>query len=159
MSHLVVFGLVSAGIAVTTIVWLIRTRRVQERYALLWLLALLILVVFGVWESALVALARVTGIAYAPNALILLVLAFVLAALLQAAVMLTRLSTQNQRLAQRLALLDERVREVEGDGAGPQAGPIEGRGSIGPSAERTRPSVPREEPPHAPGRAAAHSDQ
>lgn len=113
MTRLLLVGVIVSVGLIVAILALIRTRRLQERYAILWLLAGLVLVVFGLWPDALDALAGALGIAYGPSALFLLAAGFAVGVLLHTAVVLTRLSNQNQTLAQRLAMAEERLRGLE----------------------------------------------
>lgn len=125
MNRLLVVGvLISIGLIVA-IVALIRTRRLQERYAMLWLVAGVGVVVFGLWGDALDALAGLLGIAYPPSALFLLAAAFAIGVLLHTAVVLTRLSHQNQVLAQRLGMAEERLRRLEAGSPDAGVGPEE----------------------------------
>lgn len=92
---------------------MVRRRKLQERYAIIWLCAGLGVVVFGVWGDALNLLADVTGIAYPPSALFLVVAIFLMAMLLHNGVTVSRLSNENQTLAQRVAILDEQLRTLQ----------------------------------------------
>lgn len=114
MNQLTLVGVATSVVVMVTILVLIRQRRLQERYAIIWLVAGLGVVVFGAWSDALRLLADVTGVAYPPSALFMLTAVFLLAVLLHTGVVLSRLSSQNQTLAQRMAILDERVRDLEG---------------------------------------------
>jgi hypothetical protein len=106
-----------AGLAVVVIVGvvieLIRQRKLQERYALLWIVTGAVMLVLAVWRGALYALADATGVAYPPSALYMVAGLFVLIVLLHYSTVLSRLSDQNKTLAQRLALLESKVRENE----------------------------------------------
>ena len=95
------------------VVELVRRRRLMERYALVWLLAAAGLFVLGVWQGLLTTLATDVGIRSAPNALFALGFAFVVALLLSLTLVISRLSDQNKALAQRLALLADRLAELE----------------------------------------------
>lgn len=92
---------------------LVRRRRLLERYAVLWLLCSVILVGLAVWRGGLEILADALGIAYAPNALFLVAVAFVLLLLLHFSLAVSRLAEQSKVLAQQLALLQGRVEEAE----------------------------------------------
>lgn len=113
MTRIVVVGVVTSAALIVAILALIRTRRLQERYAILWLLAASGVVVFGLWVDALKFLADMLGIAYPPSALFFITAVFAVAVLLHTAVVITRLSSQNQTLAQRLAMTEERLRRIE----------------------------------------------
>ena len=72
MTRLIIVGVITSAALIIAILALIRTRRLQERYAILWLIAASGVVVFGLWTAALEGLADALGIAYPPNALFLL---------------------------------------------------------------------------------------
>jgi hypothetical protein len=57
--------------------------------------------------------ASVVGVAYPPNALFLVAFGFVMVLLLHFSLAVSRLSDQTKVLAQRLALLEERLRRHE----------------------------------------------
>jgi hypothetical protein len=105
----VLVGVVVSVALILLLLRLVRQRRLRERYAILWLTAALVVVVFGVWKDALEALASAVGIAYPPSALFMLVLVFFGLVLLDSVMHISKLATQVQILAQRLALLDEKV--------------------------------------------------
>jgi hypothetical protein len=88
---------------------LIRRRRLQERYALLWLLTGLIVLVLSVWRDGLGTFSRLVGIYYPPSALFVLASFFVLVVLLHYSTVISKLSEQNTILAQRLALLENKL--------------------------------------------------
>ena len=101
----------AAVILLLVILELIRSRRLQERYALLWLLTGIVILVLAVWRGLLGRLADLVGIAYPPSALFILAAFFVLLVLLHYSTVISKLSDQNRILAQRLALLE---RTLEG---------------------------------------------
>ena len=102
-------------VVVGVVVELIRRRRLQERYALLWIVTGGVMFVLAVWRGALYALAKVTGVAYPPSALYMVAGLFVLVVLLHYSTVLSRLSDQNKTLAQRLARLEQQLRERDRD--------------------------------------------
>ena len=106
---------IAAVILLAVIFELIRSRRLQERYALLWLLTGIVIFVLAIWRSLLGTAADAVGIAYPPSALFVLAALFILLVLLHYSTVVSRLSEQNLALAQRLALLEQRIR-VDEDG-------------------------------------------
>ena len=91
---------------------LIRSRRLRERYALLWLLTGLVLLVLSAWRGGLNTIAGWVGVrGYPPAILFAVGLLFVILVLLHYSTVISRLSDQNTILAQRLALLEARLRE------------------------------------------------
>jgi hypothetical protein len=100
------------------VIELVRRRRLLERYALLWLLSSLVLLGLAIWRGALDKIAHELGVSYPPNAIFIVAFGFVLWMLLHFSVAVSRLSDQSKILAQRLALLEERVRKQEDAAAG-----------------------------------------
>jgi hypothetical protein len=91
---------------------LIRSRRLQERYAMLWLLTAVVILVLALWRGLLSRIANTVGIAYPPSALFVLAAFFILLLLLHYSTVISKLSDQNRILAQRLALLEREVEEA-----------------------------------------------
>jgi len=94
---------------------LIRSRRLRERYALLWLATGVVLVGLSAWRGGLNTIARWFGVStYPPAVLFAVGLLFVILVLLHYSTVISKLSDQNTTLAQRLALLEARLGEREG---------------------------------------------
>ncbi len=93
------------------IVELVRRKRLMERYAILWLVAGLTVLVLGVWQGLLTTLSHAVGIYYPPSALFAVTFLFVLVMLVHFSTTISRLSTQNKILAQHMALLQQRMDE------------------------------------------------
>jgi hypothetical protein len=101
---------------------LIRSRRLRERYALLWVVTGIVLVVLSAWRGGLNTIASWVGVrGYPPAVLFAIGLLFVILVLLHYSTVISRLTDQNVVLAQRLALLEMRLREHERAGPGNQA--------------------------------------
>jgi hypothetical protein len=92
---------------------LVRRRRLMERYALLWLLSALVLIGLAAWRGGLEIISHAVGIIYPPNALFFVAFAFILLLLLHFSSSVSRLNDQTKLLAQRIALLEERLRRLE----------------------------------------------
>jgi hypothetical protein len=95
------------------IVELIRRHRLQERYALLWIVTGGVMLVLAIWRRGLDAFSDLIGVAYPPSALFMVAGLFVFVVLLHFSTVLSRLSEQNKTLAQRLALLEEKLRSKD----------------------------------------------
>ena len=102
-----------AALLLIGVLELVRRRRLLERYALLWLLSSVVLLGLAIWRGALDKIAASVGVAYPPNALFIVAFGFVLWMLLHFSVAVSRLSDQSKILAQRIALLEERMRRAE----------------------------------------------
>ena len=106
-----VAGAVASFALVLIVLDLIRRHRLQERYALLWIATGTVMLVFAIWRQALDAFSHLIGVAYPPSALFMVAGLFVFVVLLHYSTVLSRLSEQNKTLAQRIALLEERLRQ------------------------------------------------
>jgi hypothetical protein len=102
-------------ILVLVVFELIRSRRLRERYALLWLLTGIVLVILSAWRGGLNTIAGWLGVrGYPPAVLFAVGLMFVILVLLHYSTVISRLADQNVVLAQRLALLETKLSEREG---------------------------------------------
>jgi hypothetical protein len=108
-----IFAAIAAILLLLVILELIRSRRLQERYALLWVMTAVVLLVFALWRDGLNVLARTVGIAYPPSALFLLAAVFILVVLLHYSTAISELAERNLMLAQRIALLEQKLKEAE----------------------------------------------
>jgi hypothetical protein len=105
-----VVAILGASALLLEVLELVRRRRLLERYALLWLLSSVVLLGLAIWRGFLEDVASALGVAYPPNALFLIAFVFILLLLLHFSVVVSRLADQTKVLAQRLALLEARVR-------------------------------------------------
>jgi hypothetical protein len=108
-AHLQTVAILCSIVLLLVVLELVRRRRLMERYALLWLLSALVLLGLASWPGGLVRISHAIGIFYPPSALFVVALGFVLVLLLHFSLAVSRLSDQTKVLAQRLALLEERV--------------------------------------------------
>jgi hypothetical protein len=106
-------AIVGAVALLITVLELVRRRRLMERYALLWLLSAVVLLVLASWRGALADISHAIGVIYPPNALFFVAFGFVLLLLLHFSSVISRLSDQSKMLAQQQALLEERLRLQE----------------------------------------------
>jgi hypothetical protein len=105
-----VVAAIASALFLLVIFELIRSRRLQERYALLWLVTGGVILVLAIWRDALRLLAEQIGIAYPPSALFVVGFLFILVVLLHYSTVISELAERNVRLAQDIALLEERLR-------------------------------------------------
>ncbi len=104
-----VVAIVGALVLVFTVVELVRRRKLNESYSIAWLALCIVIGVFALFRDLQVVLATLIGVYY-PPALILGALIFLLLSIvLYLCTVLTHLETQTRRLAQRIALLEERA--------------------------------------------------
>jgi len=102
---------------------LIRRRKLREELAILWILASLVLLAFAVYPNLLWIISRWLGMFYLTT-MVLAGFAFLSMVMIHMATTLSALSAKNSRVAQRLALLEERLSQL----------------GVGPDAQRAKPS-------------------
>jgi hypothetical protein len=91
---------------------LIRSRRLRERYAILWLLTGVVVLALSLWRGGLNTIAGWVGVqTYPPAALFAIAALFILGVLLHYSTVISKLSDQNVILAQRVAILEAELRE------------------------------------------------
>jgi hypothetical protein len=109
-----ILSIVVSGALLLVVLELVRRKAFLERYALLWLLSAVVLLGLSAWRGFLQVVADAVGIAYPPNALFLVAFGFVLVLLLHFSLAVSKLSDRSKMLAQRLALIEQRLFDVEG---------------------------------------------
>jgi hypothetical protein len=108
-----IFAAIASILLLLVVLELIRSRRLQERYALLWVMTAVVLLVFALWRDGLNVLASTVGIAYPPSALFMLAAVFILIVLLHYSTAISELAERNLMLAQRIALLEQKLKEAD----------------------------------------------
>jgi len=106
-------AILAAAALLFLVLEMVRRRRLMERYALLWVLAAAILIGLAAWRNGLKVISDAAGIFYPPTTLFIVAFVFVLLLLLHFSAAVSRLSDQTRVLAQRVALLEQRLRTVE----------------------------------------------
>lgn len=112
-SRLQIVAILATAALLLVVLELVRRRRVMERYALLWLLSSVVLLGLSIWSGLLEQLAASVGIETPSNALFAIAFMFTLVLLLHFSTVISGLTDQNKVLAQRLALLQQRVSELQ----------------------------------------------
>lgn len=119
---------IALGVAVLLfVVNLVRTRKLKEEFALLWLLTAVVLVLAPLLIDYLDMLAHALGIEYPPAFIFVLAIISVLLILFQFSIRISHFSEQIKVLTQELALLRARLEFLERStpqhGTGPGPGP------------------------------------
>ena len=109
-----VIGAIASAVLLLVVFELIRSRRLRERYALLWLLTGLVLLVLSIWRSGLNTIAGWVGVTgYPPAVFFAIGLLFTIVVLLHYSTVISKLTDQNTILAQRIALLELGLTETD----------------------------------------------
>ena len=118
-----IVGVVASLLLILVVLELVRGRRLKERYALLWLATGAVLLVLSAWRDGLNTVAGWLGVTgYPPAVLFAVATLLVLVVLLHYSTVISKLTDENVELAQRVALLEERVRRPDLSGPPPSAG-------------------------------------
>jgi hypothetical protein len=96
-----------------TIVQFVRRKQLDEKYALLWIVAGVVMMFAPLATKTIDTLSTALGFHY-PPAFILLLGFFALCLInLQFSVVISRLTKQNKLLAQRYAIIEQRIKHIE----------------------------------------------
>jgi hypothetical protein len=90
---------------------LIRRQKLQEQYAILWLLLGFVMALFSFFPELLTQFSQLVRIYYAPSLLFLLGLLFSLIFIMHLTIVISKLHGRLTRLVQEVALLQERLRK------------------------------------------------
>ncbi|MGZ8676636.1 MAG: DUF2304 domain-containing protein [Solirubrobacterales bacterium] len=101
-----IVAIVGSALLFFFVLELLRRRRLSEPYAILWLIASVVLLVLSIWDNLLDTLAEAVGIATPANALFVVGFGFVLIMLLSFSSVISRLTRENKLLAQEIARLN-----------------------------------------------------
>ena len=105
-----IVGVVASLLLILVVLELVRGRRLKERYALLWLATGVALLVLSAWRGGLNTIAGWLGVTgYPPAVLFAVATLFIFLVLLHYSTVISKLTDENVELAQRVALLEERV--------------------------------------------------
>ena len=92
---------------------LVRRRKLEEQYSLLWLATAVGLVVLTMTRDLWDLIAVTIGIAYPPTALFIAGFVAMMMIMLQFSTVISRLTRQNRKAAQQIGLLEQRLHELE----------------------------------------------
>jgi len=108
--------LLAIGIVVyfVIIIHMLKKKLLLLKYSLLWLVTGIVLFVIVLWPHVLYVVAGLMGVELPVNGLFLLLFVFVITILLSLTVIISKYSNRVRTLSQKFALLEHRIRELEG---------------------------------------------
>lgn len=98
-------ALITCVIVVLFLFMLLRTRRMKEKYAAVWLVLAVGTCVVGAFPAAIVTMARVVGVATPSNLLFALALAVLFGVCIQLSVELSTIEEETRTLTEEVAML------------------------------------------------------
>ena len=96
------------------ILYYLKNRMLELKYTLLWLIAGAVMGVMVFFPQLLINFVKVLGIETPMNGLYVLCIAFIIAILMSLTSIVSRTSMKIRSLVQNIAMLEKRVRELEG---------------------------------------------
>lgn len=108
----IIVGLVLV-ISLITIVNMIRKKKLELKYALSWLCVITALLIMDVFPDMMSFIAKAMGVETPINMLIFFGFCFSLLIIFTLTISLSRMSNRLKRLAQKVALMEKRMREEE----------------------------------------------
>jgi hypothetical protein len=135
------FAVVLGMIVSLFVINLVRTKKLKEEFALLWLVTCVVLVLTPLVIDYLDLVAYALGIEYPPALIFLLAIISLLLILFQFSMRISRFSEHIKVLAQELAVLRARIEDLEQVEAGPsvtegRVGPLVPSGEVGKDREK-----------------------
>lgn len=124
-----IFFLSIAVVLLVMVVLLLRSRKLHEKYAALWIVVTILVVVLAAFPSLLESLAGAVGVAVPSNLLFALALMLLLAVSLHLSLEVSRLDDETRTLSEEVAILRLQIHDVNV--------------RIDPSARRGAPTSPR----------------
>ena len=111
MERVQIIAIVASILFILFIARLILRGKLREEYAIIWIVCSILLIVFSFWRSGLDVVSNFIGIKAPPNLVFTGAIFAVLVYLLPLSVVVSKLQEQNKKLAQEIALMNEKLRE------------------------------------------------
>lgn len=108
-----VLGIVSAAAILVVVIEMLRRHRLRERHAIWWVVAGVLALIIGIFPQTLEWAAGVLGIQVPTNLVFFVSIAILFLVALQSSSELTQLESKTRTLAEQVALLELRIRELE----------------------------------------------
>jgi hypothetical protein len=110
-------------VVVVAMLWMLRTRRIREKYAAVWLLLTLAVVLLGIFPEVAYWLSDLLGVQTPVNLLFSVALVVLAAVCLQLSTEVSSLEEETRTLAEEIALLRADMEPPRGDRAEPGTAP------------------------------------
>lgn len=115
MSRVQFFSVLGAVVLLATLISLIRRKKLLVEYSIIWLGIFAVFTLIAIFGGLLDRISAFFGILYPPAALFIVLLTGVFLLLLYFSVVISELKRKLNDLATRNALLDEKLRSIEGN--------------------------------------------
>ncbi|GAD35611.1 hypothetical protein CBF90_10130 [Microbacterium sp. AISO3] len=122
---IVIFGIALAIVIVIVVTWMLLTRRLREKYAALWLVIALAVLILGIFPQLLDGLTNLLGVQVPANLLFAMAIVLLLGVSLHLSWELSQAEDEIRRTAEEVAILraqletvDHRLDRLDGRGSG-----------------------------------------
>ena len=95
------------------IVYLIKHKKIEVKYSIIWLAFSATMILFALFPYLVLVLGDISGVVNPVNFIFMTLFVFILLIMLSVSAVISGFSTKIKRLAQANALLEKRVRELE----------------------------------------------
>lgn len=92
---------------------LIIKRQLREEYSIVWIVCTALLLIFSFWRNGLTVMASLFGVVEAPNLIFTGAIFAIMIYLLHISVVISKLHSNNKKLAQEIALLKNKLEKKE----------------------------------------------
>jgi len=89
--------------------------KLREEYSFVWIIVTIILVIFSFWRNGLEVIAKMLGVYAAPNLVFMAAIFVIFIYLIHLSVVVSKLQSNNKELAQKIAFLQNKIKEKEMD--------------------------------------------
>lgn len=108
-----IIGIVFSLFLTISVFFLVKARRIQEKYSLIWFFVGVFIFIISAFKGLLEKVSRLIGIYYAPSALFAILISCSYLLLLNMSITNSTLKKQNKSLIQEIGLLKMKVDELE----------------------------------------------
>jgi len=113
MNRVQIISIIFSLLLLFVIFELVRKKKLKEQYSIIWFIVGFILLLFSVFNGLLELISKLFGIFYAPALLILIVIFLGSILVLHFSVIISKLSEQNIKLAQEIALIKNKIEGIK----------------------------------------------
>jgi hypothetical protein len=94
------------------IINLVRNKKIQEKFSIIWLVSGLIIVILAIWEKPFALISLITGIKTPTSIAFFFGILFLLMIILQLTIELSRTRDEIKILTQKIAILESKIKDT-----------------------------------------------
>ncbi|SDG42534.1 DUF2304 domain-containing protein [Desulfosporosinus hippei] len=121
MSRVQLVVLITSLLVTGFIIEQVRRRRLAVEYSLIWIVAGMGMIVLSLWKDGIEYIADLMGIYYAPSAIFVIFGVMIFVLCVHFSLEISKLSSNNRVLVQRIALLEDDLKKLEENRSGSES--------------------------------------